>query len=71
MDSLKFIAAYGDTDKTVELTYLKGGYFQIYIDRFYHGRISQRGFKWEVLDQNDYFTTDDMDALLERAGVDI
>jgi len=69
MKDCVFIAAFGDTDKKVELTYLKGDYFQIYIDRFYYGRIFQRGYKWEVSDQNDYFTTDDMDALIERVDL--
>jgi hypothetical protein len=71
LKTVKFLAAFGDQDKEVELGYIKGGYFQIMIgDRYYGQIIKTYGEVWRVCPQKDhYFTTDDKDAMLERLGL--
>jgi hypothetical protein len=69
MNDVTFIAAFDD-DKTVELKFIKGGYFHIFVNRFYWGMILNRSTGWAVVsNDNALFTSDDMDALLERVGL--
>jgi len=64
---VSFIAAF-EPEKYVELKPMIGGYFHIYIDAFYYGTIVCVNSQWVVHPQHShYFTTDDMDALLEQA----
>jgi len=65
-----FTAAYGDTNKLVELSLQKSGCFDIYEDNVYLGQIKETKFSWTVEPQNpETFTCDDKEALLERAGL--
>ncbi len=50
---IKFLAAYGDIDKEVELSLITGGYWHIYIDRGYLGQVICVQGKWEVKLQNE------------------
>jgi len=64
LSTIKFTAAYGDESKPVELAYLIGGYYHIYIDRFYYGQIHKRNGKWTVLLQDPAsMTIDDIQIL--------
>lgn len=66
MDAIEFTAHYGDETKQVELSYLTGGYYHIYIDRYYLGQIHKVQGKWTVLLQNpEEMTMDDRDVLIE------
>lgn len=63
-ESIKFKAAYGDTDSDVELSRMPGGYYHIYIDRYFKGQVVLRQGIWDVCPQHDhYFTIDDMDVI--------
>ncbi len=67
MESIRFKASFGDYDSNVELAYLIGNYYHIFIDRFYYGQIINRDGTWYVLPQNpDEFSMDDMDAISDR-----
>jgi len=64
MPSIQFTAYYGDETKLVELPYLHGGYYHIYIDKFYQGQIHKRNGKWTVLLQDPTsMTIDDIQIL--------
>jgi len=69
LKSVAFIAAF-EEEKFVELTLQLGGYFHIYIDKYYYGKIICIKNHWTVSPQHDhYFSQDDKDAMLERAGL--
>jgi hypothetical protein len=64
---INFLACFGDIDKEVDLKYLKGGYYHIYIDRFYYGQIIKINDIWTFAPQNEgSLSSDDKDAILDR-----
>ena len=61
------MASYGDEVKNVELSFLMGGYYHIYIDRYYYGQIVKRNGQWVVLLQHpEEMTIDDMEILRDK-----
>ena len=86
LETIKFLASFGDVNKEVELVYMKVGDFQIIIDRRFYGHIVNYTTGWAVAlhderppkdeygralpyTEDKFFTTDDKDAILQRAGV--
>jgi hypothetical protein len=86
LQTVKFLAAYGDRNREVELAYMKGGYFHVMIDKYFYGQIVKYNTGWAVAlhstkpkrdhdgkylpyEEDKFFTTADLDAILERAGV--
>jgi len=67
--SIQFTAAFGDETKQVELAYITGGYYHIFIDRYYQGQIVKRQGKWTVLLQDpESMTIDDMQILSDMVA---
>ena len=52
-EGIKFLAAYGDENKEVELSPVTGGYWHIYIDRYYYGQVIFTQDKWTAMPQNE------------------
>lgn len=60
-------AAFGDFNKTVELSRLPGPYWHIYIDRFFYGQVVLRDGKWEVaLHNEDSLEPYDLEVISEE-----
>ena len=62
MKAITFQASYGDETKVVELLLLQGGYYHLYIDRYYYAQIIFVHDRWTVLPQDpaDFETADMM-----------
>jgi len=70
LQSVSFIAAYGDYGRKVDINYMKGNYFHIFIDRRYYGQIIMMYGRWAVAPQHEeYFDTADRMELLDRVGL--
>ena len=68
MASIKFTAAFGETDREVELYRPPGGggSWHIYVDRRLYGHILQRKPGWWVMLNGNEFNQGDADQILER-----